>query len=221
MDRTVATGTGYVGQYRPPVAKVYESLATTPDELVLFFHHVSVHDTNSTPAKPSSNTFTIHTTKAPQKQPNLSINGNRCRVTSITQRFNDVLARLEFQAGHAIVWRDAICNYFLKKSGIADAQGRAGHFPNRIEAESMQLRGYTSIAVTPWENVSQGRAIECKQAQGCGAGYKFTGKAGELQHHDSLLRSKKRRREISRSSQRFANREVDCRRPTTCHKNRR
>src|SRR5579872_1628211 len=35
MDRTVATGTGYVGQYRPPVAKIYESLATTPDELVL------------------------------------------------------------------------------------------------------------------------------------------------------------------------------------------
>src|SRR5882757_9147982 len=41
MDRTVATGTGYVGQYRAPVARTYESLATTPDELLLFFHHVS------------------------------------------------------------------------------------------------------------------------------------------------------------------------------------
>jgi alpha-glucuronidase len=40
MDRTVATGTGYAGQYRPPVAKMYESLATCPDELLLFFHHV-------------------------------------------------------------------------------------------------------------------------------------------------------------------------------------
>ncbi len=28
MDRTVATGTGFIGQYRPPVARVYESLAT-------------------------------------------------------------------------------------------------------------------------------------------------------------------------------------------------
>ena len=26
MDRTVATGTGYIGQYRPAVAKMYESL---------------------------------------------------------------------------------------------------------------------------------------------------------------------------------------------------
>jgi alpha-glucuronidase len=40
MDRTVATGTGYTGQYRAPVAKRYESLQTTPDKLLLFFHHV-------------------------------------------------------------------------------------------------------------------------------------------------------------------------------------
>src|SRR5437868_10861935 len=40
MDRTVATGTGFVGQYGPAVAKIYESVQSTPDELVLFFHHV-------------------------------------------------------------------------------------------------------------------------------------------------------------------------------------
>ena len=40
MDRTVATGTGFIGQYPPEVAKMYESLATTPDNLLLFFHHV-------------------------------------------------------------------------------------------------------------------------------------------------------------------------------------
>src|SRR5205807_528615 len=40
MDRTIATGTGFIGQYSPMVQKIYESLANTPDELVLFFHHV-------------------------------------------------------------------------------------------------------------------------------------------------------------------------------------
>ncbi len=40
MDRTVATGTGFAGQYPPAVAKMYESAATTPDDLLLFFHHV-------------------------------------------------------------------------------------------------------------------------------------------------------------------------------------
>jgi alpha-glucuronidase len=177
MDRTVATGTGYVGQYRPPVAKIYESLATTPDELVLFFHHVPY-------------TYNLHSGKTVIQYIYDSHYDGAAEVAEFvdqwkslqghidTQRFNDVLARLEYQAGHAIVWRDAICNYFLKKSGIADAQARAGHFPNRIEAESMQLRGYTPVAVTPSENASQGRAIECTEPQGCGAGYKFAGQEG-------------------------------------------
>ncbi len=177
MDRTVATGTGYVGQYRAPVAKIYESLATTPDELILFFHHVPY-------------TYNLHSGKTVIQYIYDSHYDGAAEVAEFvdqwkslqghidTQRFNDVLARLEYQAGHAIVWRDAICNYFLKKSAIADTQGRAGHFPNRIEAESMQLRGYTPVAVTPSENASQGRAIECTEPQGCGAGYKFAGQEG-------------------------------------------
>lgn len=40
MDRTIATGTGYVGQYSPEVQKEYETLQATPDNLLLFFHHV-------------------------------------------------------------------------------------------------------------------------------------------------------------------------------------
>ncbi len=40
MDRSVATGTGFAGQYPPEVAKMYESAATTPDSLLLFFHHM-------------------------------------------------------------------------------------------------------------------------------------------------------------------------------------
>ncbi len=177
MDRSVATGTGFVGQYRPPVAKTYESLATTPDELVLFFHHVpydyKLHSGKTVIQHIYDSHYDGATEAAEFVDQWKSLQGH-----VDAQRFNDVLSRLEFQAGHAIVWRDAICNYFLKKSGIADAQGRAGHFPNRIEAESMQLRGYTSVSVTPWENASQGRAVECTEPQGCGAGYKFTGKEG-------------------------------------------
>src|ERR1035437_2534730 len=40
MDRTTATGTGYIAQYRPAIARIFESLATCPDDLLLFFHHV-------------------------------------------------------------------------------------------------------------------------------------------------------------------------------------
>jgi alpha-glucuronidase len=41
MDRTVGTGTGFIGQYSPPLASLYESLETCPDNLLLFMHHVA------------------------------------------------------------------------------------------------------------------------------------------------------------------------------------
>jgi alpha-glucuronidase len=40
MDRTSATGTGFIAQYSPAVSTMYESIDTTPDELLLFMHHV-------------------------------------------------------------------------------------------------------------------------------------------------------------------------------------
>jgi alpha-glucuronidase len=178
MDRTVATGTAYLGQYRPPVAKIYESLATTPDELLLFFHHVPY-------------SYELHSKKTViQYIYDSHYEGAAEAAEFVDQwkslqghvdgpRFNDVLARLEYQAGHAIVWRDAICDYFLKKSGIPDTAGRAGHFPNRIEAEAMRLQGYAPIDVTPWENASGGKAVACKDVRGCSASHKFSGADGK------------------------------------------
>jgi alpha-glucuronidase len=172
MDRTVATGTGYVGQYRPPVAAQYESLDSTADDLLLFFHHVPY-------------TFVLHSKKTVIQHIYDSHYDGADRAAHFVQQWNslkgriddaryaDVLARLEYQAGHAIVWRDAICNWFLDTSGIPDAQGRAGHYPDRIEAESMQLQGYRLVEVTPWENASGGKAIECAQPRACTASFRF------------------------------------------------
>ncbi len=52
MDRTRATGTGYISQYSPAIARLYESLATCPDDLLLFLHHVPSTLTNCIPARP-------------------------------------------------------------------------------------------------------------------------------------------------------------------------
>jgi alpha-glucuronidase len=177
MDRTVASGTGFAGQYRPAVARRYESLASTLDELLLFFHHVPY-------------TYVLHSGKTVIQHIYDSHYEGAVHVETFVrqwkslqeyidaERYGDVLARLEYQSGHSVVWRDAICNYFLRESGIADAKGRAGHFPNRIEAEAMQLQGYVSVDVTPWENASGGKAIECEQPQGCSASFPFARAAG-------------------------------------------
>ncbi len=166
MDRTVATGTGYIGQYPKELAEKYEPLATCPDDLLLFFHHVpydyklhsgktlvqSIYDSHYEGALAAAE-------YVPQWE---SLKG---KVDA--ERYDKTLALFEYQAGHAIVWRDAINDWFHRTSGIDDAQGRVGHGPNRIEAEAMKTGGYQTVDVAPWETASGGKAVECREAKGC------------------------------------------------------
>jgi alpha-glucuronidase len=87
------------------------------------------------------------------------------------------LTQLEYQAGQAEVWRDAVTSYFLRASGIPDSTGRTAHYPGRVEAESMQLTGYTVRDVTPWETASGGKAVVCL-TQNCTAAFSYTGTPG-------------------------------------------
>lgn len=41
MDRTVWNGTGFSGRYPPEIYEIYENIDTTPDNLLLCFHHVN------------------------------------------------------------------------------------------------------------------------------------------------------------------------------------
>ena len=42
--------------------------------------------------------------------------------------------------------------------------GRAGHYPNRLEAEDARLTGYKVIDVNPWEDASGGKAVSCDES---------------------------------------------------------
>jgi alpha-glucuronidase len=123
MDRTVATGTGYIGQYPPEVQKIYESLAACPDNLLLFFHHVPY-------------TYVLHSGKTVIQYVYDSHYEGAERAREFvdewkslqghmeSERYKDTLSRFEFQAGEAIKWRDAICTWIYGLSGIADQKGR-------------------------------------------------------------------------------------------------
>jgi alpha-glucuronidase len=177
MDRTVATGTVYVGQYSPPVAKQYESLESTPDDVLLFFHHVPYTHVLKSGKTVIQHIYDTHYEGAERAALYVQ-QWKSLRGRTDEQRYSDVLARLEYQAGHAIVWRDAICNWFFRASGIPDGQHRVGNYLDRIEAEVMQLQGYSAVDVVPWENASGGKAIECVQSRGCTASFRFTRDAG-------------------------------------------
>ena len=176
MDRTMTTGTGYIGQYAPEVQKKYETLATCPDELLLFMHHVPY-------------TYLLHDGKTVIQYLYDSHYEGAAEATGLVQqwktlegqidqeRYLATLNRLEYQAGYAVVWRDAVVSWFKRMSGIPDAQGRVGHYTNRIEAEDMQLQGYAPLDVTPWETASGGKAVACGQGS-CSASFPFSGTAG-------------------------------------------
>jgi alpha-glucuronidase len=175
MDRTVATGTGYIGQYRPAVAKVYESLATCPDELLLFLHHVPYSYKLHSGSTVIQYLYDSHYAGAD------AVEGYVRQWKALQghideRRYRDVLAQLEYQAGQAEVWRDAVNNWFHRASGIADMKGRVGKHPGRYEAEAMTLDGYAPVDVIPWEGGS-GQAVSCGKAV-CSATMQFDGKPG-------------------------------------------
>ena len=176
MDRTVATGTGYIGQYPLAAAKLYESLETCPDDLLLFMHHVPYTHVLRAGKTVIQYIYDSHYDGAEAAESYVrqwkSLAG---RVDE--QRYGEVLARLEYQAGQAQVWRDAVNNWFFRESGIADSQGRVSHYPGRVEAESMQLQGYTIVPVTPWEAASGGQAVTCGAAP-CAATFRYDGAPG-------------------------------------------
>ena len=165
MDRT-ATGTGFAQQYPPELAARYESLATCPDDLLLFFHHVpydyklhtgrtlvqSIYDTHYAAALAAAEYVPQWMTLQGKIDP---------------ERYEQVLDLFTFQAGHALVWRDAIDTWFQTISGIQDALGRVGHDAGRIEAEAMQAIGYTPVSVDPVETASAGKAVVCHEVAGC------------------------------------------------------
>src|SRR6185295_217889 len=167
---------GYIGQYPPPVAKLYESLGTCPDDLLLFMHHVSY-------------TYKLHSGKTVIQYIYDSHYEGADAVAKYVRdwkglqgriderRYEDVLAQLQYQASQAVVWRDAVTNWFFKESRIADAKGRVGRYPGRLEAESMTLTGYAAKPVIPWEGASAATAVECSAAK-CTASMKYDGEAG-------------------------------------------
>jgi alpha-glucuronidase len=93
------------------------------------------------------------------------------------QRHGEILASLRYQAGSAELWRDAVAGWFYKASGIEDAYGRVGHYPERIEAEAMELDGYAPGPVIHFETASGETAVRCPQER-CIARFRHPGRPG-------------------------------------------
>ncbi|CAI4213434.1 unnamed protein product [Parascedosporium putredinis] len=145
MDRTVATGTGNAGQY--------PRVETTPENLILWFHHLPWTHELSTGKTVIQHFYDAHYAGAETAQ-TFPLLWRTLEGKIDDERYEAQLYRLEYQAGHSVVWRDFICRFYNKMSGVADALDRVNNHVWRIEAESMTLSGYSRANANPGEAAS-------------------------------------------------------------------
>ncbi|WP_373446965.1 alpha-glucuronidase [Saccharibacillus sp. O23] len=123
VDRTIGTGTGYVGQYAPENQALYGSLDSCPDELLLFFHHVPYTHRLKSGKTVIQYIYDSRFEGASKVEAWLE-RWQELESGVDPERFSHVLRRLEMQAENARQWRDVVNTYFYRKSGIPDEQGR-------------------------------------------------------------------------------------------------
>ncbi|KAH8175221.1 glycosyl hydrolase family 67 middle domain-containing protein [Sarocladium implicatum] len=153
MDRTVWNGTGNAGQYPEEVYQMYENIETTPDNLLLWFHHVPYTHKLKSGKTVIQHFYDAHYRGSAVAQTFVPL-WESIRNKVDEERYEHVLYRLVYQAGHSLVWRDSVNNFYFNKSSIPDEKGRVGNYKYRIEAEDMDLDGYKPYLVHPREAAS-------------------------------------------------------------------
>jgi len=126
VDRTVATGSGFTGQYPEPLASRYESVHTCPDELLLFFHHVPYDHVLQNGRTVLQHIYGTHFQGYDEVEAMLT------RWRAIADRFEPVVrenitTRFEAQLANAREWRDQVNTYLYRLSGVPDTHGRTIH----------------------------------------------------------------------------------------------
>jgi alpha-glucuronidase len=124
IDRTVAAGTGFAGQYFEPWRSLYERPETCPEDLLLFFHHAPYTFRLHDGATLIQSIYDRHFAGVASARGFLA-GWETLRGRMDDERFEHVRLRLSGQIGHAEGWCRSINDYFRQRSGIADEQNRA------------------------------------------------------------------------------------------------
>ncbi len=119
FDRTVATGVGYSGHYHPPVAQQYESLASCPDELLLFLHHVPYGHRLHSGKTVVQHIYDTHW-EGRDDAHRLRELWRSLKSRVDRSRYATTLERFDLQAIQATLWRDSIVGYYFEAGRVLD-----------------------------------------------------------------------------------------------------
>lgn len=123
VDRSTATGTGFAGQYAKPWAELYESPDTCPDELLLFFHHVSYGHMLHSGKTVIQHIYDTHFEGVEEVEAAREVWASLVDLVDAARHARGT-ERFEEQLRSAREWRDQVNSYFFRKSGVPDAHGR-------------------------------------------------------------------------------------------------
>ncbi|WP_103062309.1 alpha-glucuronidase [Actinomyces qiguomingii] len=123
VDRT-PSGSGYTEQYPPALAARYRSLEECPERLLLFFHHLRYDQ-----VLPGSGVTLIQRIYDTHFEGVAQVRAMRRDWEAVREQVpepirTDIDRRWRAQERNAVEWRDQVCTYFLRHSGIPDAAGR-------------------------------------------------------------------------------------------------
>lgn len=110
FDRTTA-GSNAVSQYYRPLDSIYGNIASCPENLLLWFHHVPwTHSMKS--GRTLWAELCLHYDRGVQELREFQKAWDKLEPYLDTQRFNEVQAKLKIQAKDAVWWKDACLLYF-------------------------------------------------------------------------------------------------------------
>ena len=116
FDRT-RSGSGNVDQYHEPLASMYNSIETCPEELILWFHHVPwTHKMAS--GRTLWDEICLHYDRGIKTVRGYQAVWNDMKPYVDAERWEAVRAKLEIQESDARWWRDACVQYFGEFSGL-------------------------------------------------------------------------------------------------------
>ena len=117
-DRT-RNGSGYVDQYCPPVADMFNDLATCPEKLLLWLQHVPYTHVLQSGRTVIQELYTSYR-QGVREVEEMIATWESLRDRMDGQRHADVLERLQRQLELAELWRDTCIAYFRELSGIEE-----------------------------------------------------------------------------------------------------
>jgi alpha-glucuronidase len=123
VDRTLATGTGYARQYYDQNFEKYENIETCPEELLLFFHHVSYDYKLKNGKTLIQHIYDTHF-EGYEKVVEYQEKWEKLKSEVDEESYQNVKERLEEQLRSAREWRDQINTYYYRHSGVEDEKGR-------------------------------------------------------------------------------------------------